>query len=267
MTVPQLIRTLGRIGGVLLIVAAITVFYFFLFNKANSTTIALTFLLATLGIAAAWGLLEAIVAAVVGALCFNYFFLPPLFTFYLADTQNWVALFAFLVTAVVASQLSASAMRRALDAMRQREEVERLYELSRALMLVDKRSATGSQISQRIAEVFKDTSVAVFDREGDQIYRTDMPEQVIPDSELRAAISRSTAVHDAAAQLSILPLCLSQEPMGSLAIYGGAISETAVLVYRPRNNWTAISFVFWSEDWCNRAESLPGSAGSERVSR
>ena len=229
MTVPQLIRTLGRIGGVLLIVAAITVFYFFLFNKANSTTIALTFLLATLGIAAAWGLLEAIVAAVVGALCFNYFFLPPLFTFYLADTQNWVALFAFLVTAVVASQLSASARRRALDAMRQREEVERLYELSRALMLVDKRSATGSQISQRIAEVFKDTSVAVFDREGDQIYRTDMPEQVIPDSELRAAISRSTAVHDAAAQLSILPLCLSQEPMGSLAIYGGAISETAVL--------------------------------------
>jgi two-component system sensor histidine kinase KdpD len=171
MTKPQLIRTLGRIGGVLLIVAAITVFYFFLFNKANSTTIALTFLLATLGIAAAWGLLEAIVAAVVGTLCFNYFFLPPLLTFYLADTQNWVALFAFLVTAVVASQLSASARRRALDAMRQREEVERLYELSRALIVVDKRSATGSQISQRIAEVFKDTGVAVFDREGDQVYR------------------------------------------------------------------------------------------------
>ena len=156
MTGPQLIRTLGRIGGVLLIVAAITVFYFVLFKKANSTTIALTFLLATLGVAAAWGLLEAIVAAVMGVLCFNFFFLPPLFTLYLADTQNWVALLAFLITAVVASQLSASARRRALEAMRQREEVERLYELSRALMLVDKRSATESQISQRIAEVFKD---------------------------------------------------------------------------------------------------------------
>jgi two-component system sensor histidine kinase KdpD len=63
----------------------------------------------------------------------HFFFLPPLFTFYLADTQNWVALFAFLVTAVVASQLSASAKRRASEAMRLREEIERLYELSGAL--------------------------------------------------------------------------------------------------------------------------------------
>src|SRR5207237_334997 len=149
------IHTLARICGALLIVAGVTVFYFFIFNQANSTTVGFTFLLATLGIAAAWGLLEAIVASVAGVLCFNFFFLLPLFTFYLADTQNWVALFAFLVTAVVASQLSASAKRRALEAMRQREEVERLYELSRALMLVDKDSTIGSQICQRIAQVFQ----------------------------------------------------------------------------------------------------------------
>src|ERR1043165_3937891 len=140
-------RIVGRICGALLIDSAITAVFFFIFNQANSTTIALTFLLATLGIAAGWGLLEAIVAAIAGVLCFNFFFLPPLFTFYLADTQNWVALFAFLVTAVVASQLSTSAKRRALEAMRQREEVERLYELSRTLMLMDKDSTTGSQIS------------------------------------------------------------------------------------------------------------------------
>src|SRR5216117_2721851 len=145
------IQTLARVLGTLLIIAGITAFYFFIFNQANSTTVGFTFLLATLGIATAWGLVEAIVTSVAGVLCFNFFFLPPLFTFYLADTQNWVALFAFLVTAVVASQLSASAKRRALEAMRQREEVERLYELSRALMLVDQDSAIGSQIAQRIA--------------------------------------------------------------------------------------------------------------------
>src|SRR5437773_9937288 len=100
---PRLLQTLARILGTLLIVSGIASFYFFIFNQANSTTIAMTFLLATLGVATWWGLLEAIVAAIAGMLCFNFFFLPPIFTFYLADTQNWVALFAFLVTSVVAS--------------------------------------------------------------------------------------------------------------------------------------------------------------------
>src|SRR5438874_11230370 len=103
------IQTFLRVIATLLIVAGISCFYFFIFNQANSTTVAMTFLLATLGVATWWGLLEAIVASVAGMLCFNFFFLPPLFTFYLADIQNWVALFAFLVTAVVASQLSTSA--------------------------------------------------------------------------------------------------------------------------------------------------------------
>src|SRR5204863_4419058 len=172
MTHPRPIPTLARICRTLLIVAAISAFYFFIFNQANSTTIAMTFLLATLGVATWWGLLEAIVASIAGMLCFNFFFLPPLFTFYLADIQNWVALFAFLVTAVVASQLSARAKQRALEATRRREEMERLYELSRALMLVDKHSATAGQISQRIAQVFAVDGVAVFDRETDQIYKT-----------------------------------------------------------------------------------------------
>src|ERR1700745_572531 len=120
------IQTLLQICGTLLIVTGITSFYFFIFNQANSTTIAMTFLLATLGIATRWGLPEAIVASVVGVLCFNFFFLPPLFSLTLADTQNWVALSAFLVTAVVASQLSTSARQRALEATRRREEQERV---------------------------------------------------------------------------------------------------------------------------------------------
>jgi two-component system sensor histidine kinase KdpD len=222
------LQTLIRICGTLLIVAAITYAYFFIFNEANSTTIAMTFLLATLGIATAWGLLEAIIASVAGALCFNFFFLPPLFTFYLADPQNWVALFAFLITAVVASQLSASVKQRALEATRQREEMERLYELSRALMLVDERSATAGQISQRIVQAFQVDGVAVFDRITDQVYRTGAIDLAISDTKLRDAALQNTAFYDAAANLSVLPLSLGHEPVGSLAIYGGSISDTAL---------------------------------------
>src|SRR5438552_11269787 len=129
-------------------------------------------------------------------LCFNFFFMPPLYTFYLADTQNWVALFAFLVTAFITNQLSTSAKQRALEATRRREEMERLYELSRALMLVDKRSATAGQISQRIAQVFGVDGVAVFDREADQIYRTGAIDLPISDIKLRDSALQATAFHD-----------------------------------------------------------------------
>jgi len=222
------IQMLLRIGATLLIVAGITAFYFFVFDAANATTVAMTFLLATLAIATAWGLLEAIVASIAGVLCFNFFFLPPLFTLTIADTQNWVALFVFLVTAVVASQLSTSAKQRALEAMRRREEMERLYELSRALMLVDQRSATASQISQRIGQVFDVKAVAVFDREADQIYKTGAADLPISDVKLKDAALQATPFHDPAANLSVLPLSLGREPVGSLAIYGGSISDTAL---------------------------------------
>src|SRR2546425_4034238 len=153
-------------------------------------------------------------------------FLPPLFTFYLADTQNWVALFAFLVTAVVASQLSASAKQRAFEATRRRDEMERLYELSRALLLVDQRSATASQISQRIGQVFDVKAVAVFDREADQIYKTGAIDLPISDIKLRDAALQATAFHDPGANLSVLPLSLGREPVGSLVIYGGFLFLT-----------------------------------------
>src|SRR5215813_9318002 len=222
------LQTLIRICGTLLIVAAITYAYFFIFNEANSTTIAMTFLLATLGIATAWGLLEAIVASVAGAVCFNFFFLPPLFTFYLTDPQNWVALFAFLITAVVASQLSTSVKQRAFEATRQREEMERLYELSRALMLVDERSATAGQISQHIAQAFDVDGVAVFDRVTDHVYRTGAIDLPISDTKLRDAALQNTASYDTAANLSVLPLSLGHEPVGSMAIYGCSMSDTAL---------------------------------------
>src|ERR1700720_682288 len=141
------IQTMIRLGGSLLILAGITFFYRRIITDVNTTTVALSFLLAILGVATAWGLFEGIVSSVAGMLCFNFFFLPPVGTFTIADPQNWVALFAFLVTAVVASHLSTSVRKRALEAMQRQREMERLYELSRGLMLADKGSPIAGQVS------------------------------------------------------------------------------------------------------------------------
>jgi two-component system, OmpR family, sensor histidine kinase KdpD len=101
----------------------------------NPTTVALTYVIAILTLATTWGITEATAASLVAIACFNFFFLPPILHWTIADPQNWVAFIAFLITAIVTSQLSGHARRRAIDAVAQRADLQRLYLLSRALLL------------------------------------------------------------------------------------------------------------------------------------
>ena len=96
-------------------------------ERFSSTTVALAMLLVVLFAATGWGSRPALVASIFGVLCFNFFFLPPLYTFTIADPQNWIALAAFLITAVTVGQLSARAKHRAEEAEAGRKEIERLY--------------------------------------------------------------------------------------------------------------------------------------------
>jgi len=93
----------------------------------NATTVSLALLLSVLFIATRWGSVPALAASILAMLCFNFFFLPPFGTFTIAATDNWIALLAFLLTAVTAGQLSASAKKRAEEAETGRREIERLY--------------------------------------------------------------------------------------------------------------------------------------------
>src|SRR3984957_9888901 len=103
----------------------------------NPTTVALMFLVAVLLASAYWGLRYAVVLAAGATAAFNFFFLPPIKTFTIADPQNWVALFAFLVTALVASNLAERARREAEAAKQRRHDVERLYGLSQRLLAAE----------------------------------------------------------------------------------------------------------------------------------
>lgn len=96
-------------------------------DRISSTTVALALLLVVLFAATGWGSRPALLAAILGGTCFNYFFLPPLYTFTIAAPQNWTALAVFLITALTAGQLSARAKRRAEEAEAGRQEIERLY--------------------------------------------------------------------------------------------------------------------------------------------
>jgi two-component system, OmpR family, sensor histidine kinase KdpD len=64
----------------------------------------------------------------------HFFFLPPVGTFTIADPQNWIALFAFLAVSLVASNLSAVARARTEEAVGRRDELARLFDLSRDVL-------------------------------------------------------------------------------------------------------------------------------------
>jgi two-component system sensor histidine kinase KdpD len=78
----------------------------------NPTTVALSFLLIILFVAASSRLWVAVVASVTAALTFDFFFLPPVGTLDISDPQDWVALFAFITVSLVASRLSSVARKR-----------------------------------------------------------------------------------------------------------------------------------------------------------
>jgi two-component system, OmpR family, sensor histidine kinase KdpD len=68
-------------------------------------------------------------------LCFNYFFLPPVGTWTIADPENWVALFTLLAVSIIASHLSAQARQRTTEATARRDELARLFDLTRDILL------------------------------------------------------------------------------------------------------------------------------------
>jgi two-component system sensor histidine kinase KdpD len=143
-----------------------------LWLHVNPTTVALTLLLLILSLAARWGLSHAVVVSIAAALCYNFFFLPPLGTWTITDPQNWIALIAFLSTSVIASRLSARIRKEALEARRREHEVEVLFRLSRELLQTDKVAELLRTVPDSVARVTNASFVALYLGEGDQLYQS-----------------------------------------------------------------------------------------------
>jgi two-component system sensor histidine kinase KdpD len=127
----------------------------------SATTVALVLLLVVLGTATVCRLWAAIVVSVAAMLTLNFFFLPPLGTFTIADPQNWIALFAFLVVAVIASNLSAAAQARASEAIASRNEVTRLFDLTRDVLLTTETAGAIDALARHVARRFELPRIAI----------------------------------------------------------------------------------------------------------
>lgn len=207
-----------RFAVAALVVAAIVVVYFKGLH-VNPTTIGFTFLLAILVVSAVWGLRYAIFMAILSTLVYNYFFLPPLFHFTIADPQNWVALFAFLFTAVVGSQLSERARSEALKSTQRRHEVERLYAFTQQLLINDNVFELLNAIPKYLVDSFGVTSAAMFLDEKRKTYYLDSTSQYLfPPEQLQAISGRGEPVLDRQHGLCFMPLRMGIRSVGSLGL-------------------------------------------------
>jgi two-component system sensor histidine kinase KdpD len=193
--------------------------------SVNNTTVALSLLLVVLGVSALWGLAEATVASIVAVLGLNYYFLEPVGTFTIDDPQNWVALIAFLVTAVTASQLSERVRRRAAEAEERRLEIERLYELVQAMMLSGNARRTIREFVQRVVQVFGCEAAAFYYRPGEEFFRSGPESSPVTDHDLLAAAEIDELSVDAPRMLATAPVRLGGHPLGSVALLGPLPSD------------------------------------------
>ncbi len=194
--------------------------------RVNPTTVALTFLVAVLGVSAVWGLRYAVFVSIVATLAFNYFFLPPVGTFTIADTQNWVALIAFLLTAVIASELSARVRQEADEANQRRREVEKLYAFSQQLLVTDNVLELLNEIPHHIVATFGVSVAAVYVSERDKIYRSGPDITQLQSEELRGVTARGETVIDAQRNICLAPVRMGVRALGALGVAGHLSRET-----------------------------------------
>jgi two-component system sensor histidine kinase KdpD len=137
----------------------------------NPTTVALSLLLLVLVLAADWGLRYAVVISVAAAACYNFFFLPPYGTFTIADTQNWLALLAFLTTSIIASRLSQRVRNEADDARAHQRELDTLLRLSKELLQSESVPALLASLPSTVVGITSATSGYLYLIDGDRLYQ------------------------------------------------------------------------------------------------
>ncbi len=135
-------------------VAAVTLVFARWLPAVNAATVSTVYLLVVLVVAATSRLWVAVATSVAAVLAFNYFFLPPLGTLVVADPQNWVALVAFLAVSLVASNLSAVARARTSEALGRRDELARLFDLSRDVLVITESREALSTLARSVARRF-----------------------------------------------------------------------------------------------------------------
>jgi two-component system, OmpR family, sensor histidine kinase KdpD len=142
-------------------VAAATAAIYALKGLAPVVSLSVVYLPAVLLVSAYWGLPLGIATSVLSAAAFNFFHVPPVGRFTIADSRNWVALGAFLTVAVAVSTIADLARSRALEADRRRAEADLAAALARELLAGSQTAGALAAAARRVAEALGLSSASI----------------------------------------------------------------------------------------------------------
>ena len=192
--------------------------------SVNQTAVALTFLLAILAVSTIWGFAVSAFMSVIAMVALNYFFLPPIGTFTIADPQNWVALVVFLTTSLIAGELGTRARQQTEEAESRRMEVERLYAFSQRLLVSGNVISLLNAIPNHIVETFNVGAAALYLDYKQKFYRSGGGDH-FSEEEMKQATAREEPIADVNRSLSFVPVRLGGRAIGSLGISGRMLSR------------------------------------------
>jgi two-component system sensor histidine kinase KdpD len=172
--------------------------------------ISVLYLLIVVALASVRGQYAAILASVAAFLSFDFFIVPPIYTFTIARAEEWLALFVFLVVAIITGQLAAALRKRAEDASRSERETRILYELMRITNSEEEVEQQLQTIAQTVVSVFsswgvRECTLLLPDEYGSLIARANAPHKdeqtILSSDEISTALQvmkqgRVIGIHD-----------------------------------------------------------------------
>ena len=174
-----LIDSLIAVGGVVVVTGIIYAYHLY----PTIPNISLVYLLLIMLLASTRGRYAAIVAAVVAVLAFDFFLVPPLYTFVISRWEEWVALFVFLVTALITSQLTTQTRHSVEQARLREREAHILYEAGRVINMTESLDEQLDTIALAFVRVFspwgvRECAILLHDKDGTLTIRADAPIRV-----------------------------------------------------------------------------------------
>ncbi len=150
-----LVDSILAVVAPLVVTALVSLFHLY----PTIPNISIVYLLVIMALARTRGRFAAVVAAVVAFLAFDFFLVPPFYTFYIARWEEWLALGVFLVTALVTSQWTAVMQKSIEDARRREREAQILYEVGRVINIAEQLEDQLDSIALAFVRVFSSWGV------------------------------------------------------------------------------------------------------------
>jgi two-component system sensor histidine kinase KdpD len=235
--------TSGILAALLITWAA----YRFHFNLSSATSVHLFLVTA---IALRWGFLEASVVSLLSVACLDYFFTQPLFAFYMTDSHDWVALITFESVALLVSRLSNQVSRHARESEMHRSHLQKLYELSQNILLLDRQEPVDQKLVNLIQDTLQVKGVALWNAYDLHLCMSGTCN--VTDDEVRSTCFTERNEDDSVTSTSRRVLRSGTRSIGSLVICGHSLDATSI---NATASLTAVAI--------ERARSFSAESGAE----